>query len=578
MPPFHMRMGSPWNEMSEPQEQMLSAIKRTHPKNGIVSGPCALGKSAVMIKYAIETYHLCAFFCPTAQGCYQLAESMKEHTTLIPKSQICLYCGKEKHLPRGGLGFLITTYAMFADSKSLRNQASKEARDKVLGMPWQCLFFDEAQHIPADTYMKLINTLLLNSGARGLAFTATPFRNEYNLNKSREEHEREAFGWFAGDNPVIFRISCRELENAGLIAKIRRARISVTLTPVFRKAYEMTSGADKKYIASLNPCKLSMVKAICATHKAMGQAGIVFVTHLLTARVVGKILGSQWEIMSGGSAHGEDEAHTPERNNDIVHRFNAGEMDGLICTQVGYSSMDVHRESCCFLVVVEADGGIASAAQRLGRVARNKRISAMDAESDEDLRKRRLKHQKVAKYYDLVTLDTEDVAAAHRRERLFDVEGYGKEVSIDPSALLRAAVELGEPPLYDTLAEEVLLLKEVLQYRTLANVCAKANAAASKAKAPYQNRVKEVKAKKENSKTSVMKHLYKRQEEKAKKEKEAAAVKVMEERRDAIDNAPLCAESIEIFKALIEASLVGFDVLDATGLIETLYPASDGED
>ena len=560
--------------MSDPQEQMLSAILRTRPRNGIVSGPCALGKSAVMIKYAIENHHFCAFFCPTAQGCYQLEQAMREHTTLIPDSQICVYCGKKKQLPRPPFGFLITTYAMFADSKSIRNKASKAAREKVLSMPWQCLFFDEAQHIPAHTYMKLIQLLLKNSGARGLAFTATPFRNEYCMSKSREEHEREAFGWFAGDNPVIFRISCRELEQAGLIAKIRRARINIALTPAFRKAYEMTSGADKKYIASLNPCKLSMVKAICATHKAMGQAGIVFVTHLLTARVVGKILGSQWEIMSGGSAHGEDEAHTPERNNDIVQRFNAGEMDGLICTQVGYSSMDVHRESCCYLVVVEADGGIASAAQRLGRVARNKRIAALDAESEEALRERRLQHQKVAKYYDLVTLDTEDEGAAERRERLFDVEGYGKEVVIVPEVLLNAAAALGAPPLYSTLLEQVLLLKEVLQYRTLANVCAEANAAASKARAPFNNRVKELAEKKDNSKTDVMKQLFRRHEKRARAEKEAAAVKVREERRDTIDNAPLCAESIEIFKALN----LPISVLDQVGLVEVVYPPSDDED
>ena len=122
-------------------------------------------------------------------------------------------------------------------------------------------------------------------------------------------------------------------------------------------------------------------------------------------------------------------------------------------------------------------------------MARSKRIASMDAESEDALRERRLKCQKEAKYYDLVTSDTEDEAAARRRERLFAVEGYDEEKVVAPELLLSAASELGMPPLYGSLAEQVVLLKEVLQYRSLANVCAEANAAASKAKAPHASKV-----------------------------------------------------------------------------------------
>ena len=568
---FHFRMDSEWKHKSEPQEQMIDAIKRTRPRNGLIVAPCATGKTAVMVEDAIDNYLFAIFLCPTAQGVFQLAQAFREHTTMMMDTQICVYCGSKKFLPKPPFGYLITTYAMFTDSKSLRSKASRDARDYVLSQKWQAIYCDEAQHIPADTYMDLIKRLLKNSGGRGLGFTATPFRNEYCMSKSREEHEHEAFGWFG---PVLFRISCIELERAGLIAKIRRARVNVELTEEFRKAYELTSGADKMYIASLNPCKLNLVSAICATHKALGQAGIVFVTHLLTARVVSKMLGPQWEVMSGGSAHGEDQTHTPERNNDIVQRFNAGGLDGLVCTQVGYSSMDVYRESCCYLVVVEADGGIASAAQRLGRVARSKRIAQLDSESEDALRERRLKCQKVAKYYDLVTCGTEDEAAAERRQRLFAVEGYGEETIIAPETLLGVAAALGAPVPYSTPVEQVLLLKEVLQYRALANVCAAANAAASKAKAPHASKVRELANKGETAKTGVMKALHKQREKRARVEKQAAAAKAKEARRDTIDNAPLSEETV----ATLQALSLPMSVLDEAGLVEMVYPPSDAEE
>ena len=186
------------------------------------------------------------------------------------------------------------------------------------------------------------------------------------------KEEEEAFRWFG---PVAYRTTCKELEDAGLIAKIVRGVVECDFTPEFQKAYEMANGVQTTYLAALNPAKLNALVTICRMHKKMNHIGIVFANHLIVAEVAKECLGNRWAVLSGGAVHGKKEQHTPMRNNQIVKRFNNGELDGMICTAVGESSMDVHIQDFCFVCVLEADSGIASAGQRIGRVARSQELS-----------------------------------------------------------------------------------------------------------------------------------------------------------------------------------------------------------
>ena len=556
---FKFKLSSPFNHPSEVQEGIIKAIEESGSENGFIVSPCGSGKTAAIIQAALAAGLRVLFLCYETQGVHQMVQALRQHTTLVG-NQICVHSGKHKDEPHPHWCFLVTTYAMFASNEAHRSAQSKKARDYVYNTHWDLVCCDEAHHVCAKTFRKMLERLHYT---RMLGFTATLFRNEYcSKTQSRDEHEREAFGWFG---KVLFRRTCRELEEAGLIAKIRRAVVTVPLTPEFEIAHDMAVGSQKKYLASLNPAKLNALKAVCDMHKCMGHAGIVFVTHLLSARVVLATLGEGWKVLSGGSAHGEDDTRTAFLNAAIVEEFNAGKLDGMICTAVGYSSMDVPLTRFCYVAVVDADGGAASAAQRIGRVARSPRVHRSEGESDEDLRARRLKAQKEATYYDFITRDTEDVEAADKRQTLFEVEGYSDEIDIPLETLLESSAARGASLPYHNIVTEMQLLKEVLQYKELGKVEKEANAAAVKARAPQRSRVRGHLANAKQASSGVAKQLLERKAAQARKIERAVAEEAKAARREAIDNAPTTDETRRIFQAL---SHLPASVLQAVGMTD----------
>jgi hypothetical protein len=473
--------------------------------------------------------------------------------------------------------FFITTYGMFSSTVAKRSKVSREAREFVLNTPWDLVCLDEFHHACAPTYQPLVEALM-KVALRCLAFTATLIRSELCDGEFvSAEHEERAFGWFG---PVIFRRKCKELEDAGLIAKIRRARVEVDLTEEFATAHEHARGSQKIYLAALNPQKLNVMTSIVAMHRGMGHTGIVFVTHLLAAKVVKDCLtadGARCEVISGGSAHGEDEVHDASKNAKIVDRFNERKLDVLIATMVGCGAMDLYSEECCYMIVMDADGGLASAGQRLGRVARSvPTAKEQDAfASEAELLQHRLDNQKSAAYYDILTRGTADIAAAAKRQILFTMEGYEYEDQVQADDLMQMATESGRKLPYATLPEQALLLREVLEYRTLGSVCAIANVAATSVKAPHVNRMKAHAEIAKNHKCKVMRELGKARLDRAKANQKEVDAEAKAARDEVMASAAMTEASRQIFQAC------DFDVaaLREAGLAsEVLWAPSDEDD
>ena len=61
--------------------------------------------------------------------------------------------------------------------------------------------------------------------------------------------------------------------------------------------------------------------------------------------------------LKDGNAHGTEGAHTARSNAELVRRFNAGELDGLIATPVGESALDVYNARFRYAIVVDAHSG-----------------------------------------------------------------------------------------------------------------------------------------------------------------------------------------------------------------------------
>ena len=572
---FHWLSKSKYRNPTFVQQEMMDAILYSLG-NGIVISPCGTGKTFIMIDAMLKAGKKALLVCYESVGVHQAYDVIRRHTSLSD-SQICVYSGKRRDAYDKDFCFFITTYGMFSSTAAKRNKVSEEARRFVLGTHWDIVCYDEFHHACAPTYKPLVESLVLNS-RRCLAFTATLIRSELCDGEFvSAEHEEAAFGWFGN---VIFRRKCKQLEEAGLIAKIRRARVEVDLTPEFAVAHEHARGSQKIYISALNPRKLDAMTAIVAMHRGWHHTGIVFVTHLLAAKVVKGCLsadGARCEIVSGGSAHGEDEVHDSAKNAAIVDRFNDKKLDVLIATMVGCGAMDLYREECCYMIVMDADGGLASAGQRLGRVARSvPTAKEQDAFASEGERlQHRLANQKSAAYYDILTRGTADVTAAAKRQILFAMEGYQYENAMCAADLTRMAAESGRKLPYEAPHEQALLLREVLEYRTLGGVCVIANVAASSVKAPHLSKMKAHAATAKNHKSKVMRELSKARLDRARANQKGVDAEAKAARNEVLASAAMSEASRKIFQAC------DFDVdaLSGAGLSdEVIWAPSDDSD
>ena len=566
---FCFEQTSPYNVKSEPQERMMRAIREHKGEDGLIVAPCGSGKSAVILEAAMEAGTMVLILCYEAQGVHQIVKDLYEHTILQP-ANICMYTGDSKESPKSNFCYFVSTYGMFAGSETKRSARSRDMRKFVMTTNWDLVCCDEGHHIGASTYKPMIQDL---RAKQKLCFTATPYRSEcFAAAEDDDDHIKKAFDWFG---KVLVHISWREVDAAGLIAKIGRSRVDVAFTQEFRVAYDMSSGAQKQYLAALNPQKLNALVAVCALHKACNHGGIVFVTHLVVANVVQRCLasclGEGWAVLSGGSAHGEDATHTARENACIVKRYNDGELRGLVCTNVAAGAMDI--PDCSFAVDLDTDGGRANMAQRFGRVARTSRINGEPGESPQALLARRLEKQKEAWYYDFVTRDTEDDGVAARRQKFFASEGYTEEIPVPVDELLSRVQGEGVPLPYATRASQMALLKEVLQYSSLKGVCAEANATVSKAMLEHNKNLKELNARLHKQSNKDLRSLIRKRIEAVEKLKRDAAAEAKVARRHTINNAPLGKAALAIFRALD----LPMDVLDEAGLVEVKFQTSDEE-
>ncbi len=582
MPSMHsFKATSKFNEKSEFQEAMMEAIDDTYG-SGIVVAPCASGKSAVIIESLMAAGTLGLILCYESQGVYQMKEALEENTTIRP-SQIYTYSGsKRDKLPEtdAHICYLITTYGMVAKSKARRNAESLRVGDFVRKTRWNLACCDEFHHAGAETYMPLVKDLVKISD-RVLGFTATLYRSDDSCKAKNLDLETEAKAFSKWFGPVIYRTTCKQLEDAGLIAKIRRSVVECDFTPEFQTAYDKANGYQKTYLAALNPTKLNVLKAICHFHKhCYNHVGIVFANHLIVAEVARECLGNRWVVLSGGSAHGstEKQKHNPDENNRIVQRFNNGELDGMICTAVGESSMDAHLKNFCFVCVLEADAGIASAGQRIGRLARNPRLNAAEGQSLDDLRDVRVANQKTAGYYDLITRNTSDQRAFDERQHLFDIEGYEQYEQVGPDQVVESAIGVGLEPHqlpYVGLQDALPLLKRVLMYVKMSQLCADASAASAANNEPARQLVQKRKDGATNAKSVLFRERYKKGVTDAQLKLKRKRQESKEIEHAQIHNLAMDADTKAIFQTLD----VPIEALAGAGLFSDVYcDATDDQD
>mgnify|MGYP002028134549 FL=1 len=575
---FRFHPSSPYARPSEVQLAATKAVLASKHRFGIIISSCGTGKTAMYVDLAMQLvarmkeaakHQRVLILCYESQGVVQVAETLRKHTTLPPE-YICVLTGRHKGKPHPNFCFMVTTYAMFSSGAAGRSEESLFARRYVEKTAFDLVICDEVHHVCAKTFKDFIEKQQ-ETAAHMYGYTATLFRNESQLQETREQHEERMFGWFG---PVLYRCTARQSEEAGLIAKIRRAEVRVSLTREFAIAHKAAHKTEKTYLASLNPQKLNAVSCLCKIHEQCDHAGIVFATHLLTAKVLRDVLGEGWEILSGSNAHGVEDKHTADINADIVKQFNRGELKGIISTAVGISAADYNHPKFRYLVVLDADGGSASAAQKLGRGSRTSRLVAGKDETPAQLKARRLAEQKSAAYYEINTLETADMTAAQSRAVEFEVEGYPQTTPVKYSDLVAWAAEEGCQLPFDTLLREMRLLKEVLSYDGLRSSVVEAKGAAEKIKEPTKQLMKKLAKDSSQASTAVMRELAKKRAEKLRATQSQVDALAKQEKQRVLDAAQLPAAAAKLFANLG----LPLDVLDTLGVSEqVLLPPSDDE-
>ena len=569
---FQWTRDSKYNEKSEVQHDAMNAIENAIENTPVGSSvekrgsicilPCGSGKSSLMVEGAMKKVAKardggsvnCLFLCYEKQGVIQLSTLLRDHTTLL-SSFVCVVSGEVKNVPNHLACYAVMTYGMYVSLTIPRAGRTSEIGKFLKKTHWNIVMADEVHHSTAATYKPALEELKNNS-QQIMGFTGTLFRSESDRagNESREAHEERLFGWLGH---VIFRRTCRELENCGLIAKIRRLTILTPFIDEFEVAYPLVSGAMHQYLHSAHPSKLNALSHLCEIHKAMGHTGIVFANHLFVAKIVQRILGQRWEILSGSNSHGEDELHTAEQNAKIIAKFNAGELDGLVSTAVGESSLDIYVSTFCYLIVVDAHSGEAAAAQRLGRLTRSFPVKRRPGQSDASLQTERIARQKSGFYYELVTPNTEEEVAARAREAKFDSEGYARGAWFAHERLMSMAGTASRDPNsvplqrlpFKNLRDSMVLLAETLSYDELGKQSVKGKVAAAEVRAPHR---KLISTKRNHAKesTSVFKARYVRQVQVLSQKTATVKAAAKEANRTIIDATELPSAAREIFDKL----------------------------
>lgn len=544
--------GSKFLDPSEPQDEAIVVLERAirEKRNGIAVLPCGAGKSWLIVEVAARAGAgtKVLILCFEKQGVVQIARLLREHTTLVP-NQVCMLTGESKDEPNSLVCFVVMTYGLYATSVG----ATKKGRTSAIGeflkaQHWDCVACDEVHHANAATYRPCIEGLIENT-EHLFGFTGTLFRGDDAVaGETREEHEARVFGWFGN---VLFRRTCQDLEGRGLIAKVRRRTIMTPFTSEFKLAHDMTTGPMRVNVHSVHPTKLNTAVQLCAIHKGLGHSGMIFVTHLYAAKVLKRVLGDRWEILAGSSSHGDEGKHTALHNASLVTKFNAGALDGLISTSVGESALDAFNETFRFLIVLDAHGGEAAAAQRVGRLFRTPRITRKPGQTNLALLNERMVAQKNGFYFDLVTPGTEEETAAGARETKFVAEGYAASEEIAFETLMRMNNVVSEqvPLPYKNLRDCLKLLKETLQYQELGRNAALGKVAAAEVRAPHLEKLAAARKKVRGSST-IFKQRHEATAQKIAKQRPVVREEARRVNREVLASTELPPESLEVFRKL----------------------------
>ncbi|MDB4951774.1 MAG: box helicase [Gemmatimonadetes bacterium] len=344
--------------------------------SGVVVLPCGAGKTVVGMTCMSRLSESTLVLTTSVTAVRQWISEILDKTTLAP-DQVGEYTGEAKDVrPVTVATYQILTHRAGRDAPFL----NLELFDR---RSWGLIVYDEVHLLPAPVFQVTAGL----QARRRLGLTATLVRED-----GREDDV------FALIGPKKADVPWKVLENQGWIATARCTEVRVPLPEELRLPYAVADARQRFRIASENPAKLDVVRALLRRHA--GEPALVIGLYLDQVEAVAA--GLDVPLLTGS---------TPQRRRDALYDgFRRGEIPVLAVSKVANFAVDLPDAS----VAIQVSGTFGSRqeeAQRLGRILRPK------------------PGENQAHFYTLVTRDTDEQEYALKRQLFLCEQGYEYQIA-----------------------------------------------------------------------------------------------------------------------------------------------------
>ena len=264
---------------------------------------------------------------------------------------------------------------------------------------WGLIIYDEVHLLPAPVFRMTADI----QSRRRLGLTATLVRED--------GHQGDVFSLIG---PKRYDAPWRDIEAQGWIAPAICTEVRVTLTDEERMAYAVAEPEDRYRVGATAVSKEAVVEALVRRSLADGELTLVIAQYL-------EQVASLAERLAAPVITGKTPNHEREK---LYEAFRTGEERLLVVSKVANFSIDLPEAS----VAIQVSGAFGSRqeeAQRLGRILRPKADGRQ------------------ARFYTVVSRDTNDQEFAARRQRFLAEQGYAYEI-VDAATVLHEGWTTGD--------------------------------------------------------------------------------------------------------------------------------------
>ncbi len=337
--------------------------------HGVVVLPCGAGKTIVSMAAMATVQQHTLILCNNQTAVNQWVREILDKTSLT-KNQVGVYSGAEKRIRP----VTVATYQILTWRRS--RDVDYEHLHLFRDHNWGLLIYDEVHLLPAPVFGATAEL----QGCRRLGLTATLVRED--------GREGDVFSLVG---PKRYDLPWQLLEKQGFVAEARCFEVRVPFSDANRDRYESASEMEKFRLASENPVKRDVVKALIERHK--DDLILIIGTYLSQLYEIAKDLRAP--LITG---------KTPHRERDrLFADFRSGRVKRLVVSKVANFAIDLPDAN----VAVQVSGSFGSRqeeAQRLGRILRPK-----DTE---------------AHFYTVVTAGSKEQEFAMKRQLFLTEQGY----------------------------------------------------------------------------------------------------------------------------------------------------------